>query len=232
MVIRSILFYAFLSLWTIFMGIVCLPYLFVSNYYIRQPINFWILGIFKLLEIFCNITHEIRGRENIPSDSVLIASKHQSAFETFALFFYLNKSIFIHKTQLYFIPIFGQYLKKTNMISINRSEGAASMRKILREAKSRMAAGCSIIIFPEGTRKIPGDKPDYKTGFIGIYNETESEILPIAVNSGHYWPKHTFIKTPGKIIIKILKPIPAKLKKDEVLEKIESAIEEETNKII
>jgi len=214
------------------MGIICLPYLFVSNSHIRQPINFWILGIFKLLENICNITHEIRGRENIPNYSVLITSKHQSAFETFALFFYLNNSIFIHKTQLFFIPIFGQYLKKTNMISINRSEGAASMRKILREAKSRMAAGCSIIIFPEGTRKIPGDIPDYKTGFIGIYNETESEILPIAVNSGLYWPKHTFIKTPGKIIIKILKPIPAKLKKDEVLEKIELVIEEATTKII
>ena len=190
------------------------------------------MGIFKLLQITCNITHEIRGRENIPNYSVLIASKHQSAFETFALFFYLKKSIFIHKTQLFFIPIFGQYLKKTNMISINRSEGTAAMRKMLREAKSKMDGGYSIIIFPEGTRKIPGDKPDYKTGFIGIYNETESEILPIAVNSGNNWPKHTFIKTPGKIIIKILKPIPAKLKKDEVLEKIESVIEEETNKII
>ena len=232
MAIRSIFFYAFLSLWTIFMGIICVPYLFFSNEYIRKPINLWILGIFKLLEIICNITHEIIGRENIPDYSILIASKHQSAFETFALFFYLKKSIFIHKTQLFFIPIFGQYLKKTNMISINRSEGAAAMRKILREAKSKMAAGCSIVIFPEGTRKVPGEKPDYKTGFIGIYNETESEILPIAVNSGLYWPKHTFIKTPGKIIIKILKPIPAKLKKNVVLEKIESAIEEGTNKII
>jgi len=213
------------------MGIICLPYLFFSNSHIRKPINFWILGIFTLLESICNITHEIRGKENIPNNSVLIVSKHQSAFETFALFFYLNNSIFIHKTQLFFIPIFGQYLKKTNMISINRSEGTTAMRKMLREAKSKMAAGYSIIIFPEGTRKIPGDKPNYKTGFIGIYNEIESEILPIAVNSGHYWPKHTFVKTPGTIIIEILKPIPAKLKRDEVLEKIELVIEEATTKI-
>jgi 1-acyl-sn-glycerol-3-phosphate acyltransferase len=170
--------------------------------------------------------------ENIPEYSILVASKHQSAFETFALFFYINKSIFIHKKQLFFIPIFGQYLKKTNMISINRSKGTASMRKMIKKAKSKMSAGYSIIIFPEGTRKIPGDKPDYKTGFIGIYNETESEILPVAVNSGYCWPKHTFVKTPGKIIIKILNPIPAKLKKDEVLKKVESVIEEETNKII
>ena len=87
MIFRSIIFYAFLSVWTIFMGIICLPYLLISQSYIRRPINLWILGIFKLLEIICNITHEIRGRENIPKHSVLIASKHQSAFETFALFF-------------------------------------------------------------------------------------------------------------------------------------------------
>jgi len=214
------------------MGIICLPYLLIPQSYIRKPINVWILGIFKLLEIICKITHEVSGVANIPNHSVLIASKHQSAFETFALFYYVNKSIFIHKKQLFYIPIFGQYLKKTNMISINRSKGTASMRKMLKEAKSKMSAGYSIIIFPEGTRKIPGDKPDYKTGFIGIYNETESKILPVAVNSGNYWPKHSFIKNPGKILIKILKPIPAKLKKDEILKKIESVIEEETNKII
>jgi len=232
MVIRSILFYAFLSVWTIFMGIVSLPYLFISHAYIRKPINLWIFGIFKLLEIICNVTHEIRGKENIPEYSILVASKHQSAFETFALFFYLKKSIFIHKKQLFFIPIFGQYLKKTNMISINRTEGVVAMRKILKEAKSKTSEGYSIIIFPEGTRKKPGQNPDYKTGFIGIYNEIETEILPIAVNSGLYWPKHTFIKKPGKIIIKILKPIPAKLKKEDLLKKIEVVIEEETNKII
>mgnify|MGYP001197683942 CR=1 FL=1 len=232
MILRSIIFYIFLSVWTIFMGIICLPFLFISMIYIHKPINLWILGIFKLLETTCNITHEVKGMENIPEYSILVASKHQSAFETFALFFYINKSIFIHKKQLFFIPIFGQYLKKTNMISINRSEGIASMRKMIKKAKSKMSAGYSIIIFPEGTRKIPGDKPDYKTGFIGIYNETESEILPVAVNSGCCWPKHTFVKTPGKIIIKILNPIPANLKKDEILKKVESVIEEETNKII
>ncbi len=118
------------------------------------------------------------------------------------------------------------------MISIDRSDGISAIRKMLKQANSKISEGYSIIVFPEGTRKKPGDKPDYKTGFIGIYNETESEILPVAVNSGRYWPKHTFIKNPGKIIIKILKPIPAKLKKDEVLKKIESVIEEETNKII
>ena len=197
MMFRSIIFYAILSLWTVFMGIICLPYLLIPQSYIRKPINLWILGIFKLLEMICNITHEVQGKENIPNDSVLIASKHQSAFETFALFFYINKSIFIHKKQLFFIPIFGQYLKKTNMISINRLEGTASMRKMLKEAKSKMSAGYSIIIFPEGTRKIPGDKADYKTGIAGIYKESEVDVLPVAVNS-----EPESISSPFSIMLK------------------------------
>ena len=118
------------------------------------------------------------------------------------------------------------------MISINRNEGAKAIRKMLNEVRQNILNGYSIIIFPEGTRKKPEDPPDYKTGIAGIYKESEAEVLPVAVNSGNYWPKHTFIKKPGKIIIKFLKPIPSKLEKSEFLIKIESVIEIETNKII
>ena len=232
MVIRSILFYVLLTLWTIFMGTICLPYLFVSYHYLRKPVNIWIKGIFKLLEIICNITFEIRGKENIPNYAVLVASKHQSTFETFALFLYLNKSIFIHKKQLFYIPIFGQYLMKAKMISIDRSKGSIAIRKMLNQAKLKISQGHSIIIFPEGTRKKPGENPDYKTGIAGIYKELKTEVLPVAVNSGHFWPKHIIIKKPGKIIIKFLKLIPSQLEKSEFLQKVESVIEEETNKII
>ena len=118
------------------------------------------------------------------------------------------------------------------MISIDRSEGPKAMRQMLNEVKRKIVNGNSIIIFPEGTRKKPGEHPDYKTGIAGIYKESEVEVLPVAVNSGHYWPKHTFVKRPGKIIIKFLKPIPAQLEKSEFLKKIELVIEQETNKII
>ena len=232
MVIRSILFYVLLALWTIFMGIICFPYLLVSYQYLRKPVNIWIKGIFKLLQTICNITYEIRGRENIPSYAVIVASKHQSAFETFALFYHINNSIFIHKRQLFLIPIFGQYLKKINMISINRSEGTIAMRKILKQTKQKIQQGKSIIIFPEGTRKKPGENPDYKTGIAGIYKNLETEVLPVAVNSGQFWPKNIIIKKSGKIIIKFLKLIPSQLEKSEFLKTIESVIEEETNKII
>ena len=232
MIFRSIFFYLLLGVWTIFMGILCLPYLILPHYYLNKPVKIWISGIFILLKYICNITHEIQGIDNIPSEAVLVASKHQSAFETFALFYYLPKAIFIHKKQLFYIPIFGQYLKKINMISINRKGGTKTMRQMLKDTRKKSLKGFSIIIFPEGTRKKPGEAPDYKSGFVGIYNEMKTKILPVAVNSGNFWPKQIFLKKSGKIIIKFLPTIESQLPKNQVLEKIQNQIEENTKKII
>tara|TARA_B110000438_G_C15793114_1_gene641635 strand:+ start:1368 stop:2012 length:645 start_codon:yes stop_codon:yes gene_type:complete len=213
------------------MGFLCIPLLFFPSHHLKQPIKIWILGIFYFLKYICNINHEIQGKENIPSNPVLVASKHQSAFETFALFYYLPQAIFIHKKQLFYIPVFGQYLKKTNMISIDRKGGASTIRLMLKQTKQKALNGFSIIIFPEGTRKKPGDNPDYKSGFIGIYNEMKTEILPVALNSGKCWPKHTFVKKPGNIIIKILPTIEANLERKNVLNQVETIIEEASKKI-
>ena len=232
MFFRSIIFYLLLYMWTLSLGVLALPYLLIPSSYVRSLANLWIGGILGLLKLTCGITYEIQNIENIPDRAVIVASKHQSAFETLLLFRLVKKSIFIHKRELYLIPIFGLYLKKSNMIAINRNEGAKAIRKMLNEVKQSILNGYSIIIFPEGTRKKPGDPPDYKTGIAGIYKESEAEVLPVVVNSGNYWPKHTFIKKSGKIIIKFLKPIPSKLEKSEFLKKIESVIEDETNKII
>tara|TARA_B100000686_G_C16375442_1_gene754709 strand:- start:30 stop:674 length:645 start_codon:yes stop_codon:yes gene_type:complete len=214
------------------MGIFFIPYLFFSSSKIRNVANLWINGIFVLLKLICSISYEIIGENNIPKKPVIVASKHQSTFETFLLFKIINKSIFIHKKELFFIPIFGLYLKKCNMIAINRNEGPKAMRKILNKVKEKINNGHSIIIFPEGTRKKPGELPSYKTGIAGIYKEAEISVLPVVVNSGLYWPKHTFIKKSGKIIIKFLEPISPNLEKNNFLKIIESTIEKETNKII
>ena len=231
MIVRTLFFYIFLTLWTIFMGVFCIPLLIIPNNYLKKPTLIWIKGIFIFLEYICKITHEIQGKENIPSYSVLVASKHQSAFETFALFFYLPDSIFIHKKQLFFIPIFGQYLKKIDMISIDRKTGPSAMRHMLKKSKKKINSGSSIIIFPEGTRKKPGEKPDYKSGFVGLYKELNVKILPVALNSGNFWPKDNFIKKPGHIIIKILPLIESNLDRKKILSEVEFKIEEATNQI-
>ena len=232
LILKSIIFYILLTIWTVSMGIICLPFLILPSNLLKYPIKIWIKVIFIFLDIICNIKHKIDGIENIPNESILVASKHQSTFETFALFYYLNDCFFVHKRELFYIPIFGQYLFKSNMVPIDRGGGTKSMRKMLHKVQSKLSSGSSIIIFPEGTRKLPGSKPDYKTGFIGIYQHTKRKILPVAVNSGLCWPKHTWILKSGLITIKFLPLINKGLDKKVILYEVQNRIETASNLLL
>ena len=124
---------------------------------------------------------------------------------------------------------FQKLMTSTGQIETFRESGGV---EALASAVDVLLSGNVMGIFPEGTRTRPGQKPIYKSGFLGIYTESNCSIIPVALNSGHFWPKHSFIKQPGKIIIKILNPIPPKLEKTDVLKKIELVIEDETNKLL
>ena len=214
------------------MGILSLPFMFLPSKYIRFPAKTWIKGIFILLEYICGVTHEFRGHKNLTNEPLIIVSKHQSAFETFALYFYLESSFFIHKKQLFYIPIFGQYLLKSNMVSIDRAGQAKAIRKMISDVKKKLDHGSTIIIFPEGTRKRPWEKTNYKTGFVGIYNTTKRKLQPVALNSGLFWQKGMKIIKKGHIVIEFLPQIETGLSKKEVLEKVEYSIESATNKLM
>ena len=232
MLLLTIIFYGALASWTILMGFLSLPFLLLPSTYIALPAKIWIKGIFISLRYICGVTHEIRGIANLSDEPVIIVSKHQSAFETFALYYYLKKSFFIHKKQLFYIPIFGQYLMKHNMVSIDRAGQASAMRKMITDVKKKLDSGSTIIIFPEGTRKKPGAKADYKTGFIGIYNASKRKLQPVALNSGLFWQKGFKIIKRGHIIIEFLPQIDIGLDKKEVLNKVESSVESATNKLL
>ena len=232
LILKSIIFYISLIIWTLFMGIICIPFLMLPNKLLKYPTKVWIKIILIFLEKICNIKHNIEGIENIPNEAVLILSKHQSAFETLALYYYLKNCFFVHKKELFLIPVFGQYLYKSNMVSIDRDGGTKTMRKMLNDVKLKLKSGSSIIIFPEGTRKVPGSKPEYKTGFIGIYNHTKKKILPIALNSGLCWPKNSWILKNGVITIQILPTIDKNYDKKMVLSKVQESIENASNKLL
>ena len=232
MLLLTIIFYGALALWTILMGFLSLPFLFLPSKSIALPAKIWIRGIFIFLKYICGVTHEMRGLAHLSDEPVIIVSKHQSAFETFALYYYLKKSFFIHKKQLFYIPIFGQYLMKHNMVSINRAGHASTMRKMIADVKKKLDSGSTIIIFPEGTRTKPGAKADYKTGFIGIYNTSKRKLQLVALNSGLFWQKGLKVIKRGHIIIEFLPQIDIGLDKKEVLNKVENTIESATNKLL
>ena len=173
------------------------------------------------LRMCCNIKVEVRNNPHY-DNGYLYASKHQSIFETiyFNSLFY-NPS-YILKKELLSIPLFGMYLKKLHMIAIDRSQGIKSIKHVNAETK-RLSEFRPVIIFPEGTRTEFGNQPDLKPGIYSIYKNSNKPVVPIAINSGKFWPKNNKMKS-GKIIIEFKDPIQPGLSKEDFLKKLKSDI--------
>jgi 1-acyl-sn-glycerol-3-phosphate acyltransferase len=178
-----------------------------------------------LLERICGLRLEYRGLENIPPGGVVIASKHQSFLETFALLRYAPDFAIILKRQLTFVPFFGLYLVVSEQIAIDRSRGPQALQRIVAAAKPVLAAGRQIMIYPEGTRRPPGAPPKYKHGVAAIYAETGAPCLPVAVNTGLFWRRRTFLRRPGVAVIEYLPPIGPGLGRAAFAKELQSAIE-------
>ncbi|MGD9637437.1 MAG: lysophospholipid acyltransferase family protein [Alphaproteobacteria bacterium] len=186
--------------------------------------------------LFCmrkvaGIDLEIRGVENIPQTGAIIASKHQSAMETFFFHTILKRCVYVLKRELLMVPLFGWSLAKSGCIGIDRKAGGKAMKKMLNGCKKALGKNNQVIIFPEGTRRMPDASPDYQPGIALIYSACNVPVVPVALNSGLFWPKRSFIKKKGKIIIEFLKPIDVGMDKRNFMKKLEEEIETNSNKL-
>jgi 1-acyl-sn-glycerol-3-phosphate acyltransferase len=224
----NVLFYAVLVFW----AIVALPTFLMPPRAMLTIAGWWANSTLFLMRVICNIKVEFRGVEKIPKGPLVIASKHQSFWETFTLLGFFDRPIFILKRQLIYIPVFGQFLTKTGMIAIDRSAGVKALLDMTRRARDAVRSGCQLVIFPEGTRRAPGARPDYKTGFAQIYSACGVQCLPVALNSGLFWPRRTFMRYPGTLVVEFLDPLPPGLPKDEYITRVRNAIEEATGRIV
>jgi 1-acyl-sn-glycerol-3-phosphate acyltransferase len=185
----------------------------------------WARASLFWLRLICGIRMEVRGRENLPKGAILLAGKHQSTWETFALIPLLDDPAMVLKRELTFIPLFGWFALKFRMIGVDRGAGATALKKLIARARGAADMGRQIVIFPEGTRRAPGAPPDYKPGAAALYGALNVPCVPFALNSGHYWPRRTFTKTPGTIVVEFLPAIPPGLARRDFSAKLESAIE-------
>jgi 1-acyl-sn-glycerol-3-phosphate acyltransferase len=192
--------------------------------------RWWARTNIVLMRLICNIKVEFRGVEKIPAGPLIVASKHQSMWETISLLRFFEAPFFVVKRELKFIPLFGLYLIKTGMVAIDRSTGRRALLEVMRRAAEEVKHGRQFVIFPEGTRTAPGAPPQYKSGIGLIYTECGVPCLPVALNSGLFWPRRTFMRYPGTLVVEFLDPIPPGLKRDEFLTRVESTIEEATNR--
>ncbi|MDC3090762.1 1-acyl-sn-glycerol-3-phosphate acyltransferase [Rickettsiales bacterium] len=169
----------------------------------------------KLTRWILLIDYEIEGKENIPDKPFIIASNHQSAWETFFFPIIFTRSVFILKKSLKKIPIFRSYFKKLGFIYVDKNNSFSSIKFLLKSASERINQGVySIIIFPEGTRVRPGEEKELSSGISAIYSSLSIPVLPIKLDSGKFWLNKKFIKKRGKISVKIKEPIMPGLDKE------------------
>ena len=223
--LRSILFNLLFGLWSAGMHILCLPLLFASRQAVQKAGGIWIDGTLWLLKHVVGIDYRVTGTEHLPSTPAIYASKHQSAWETLFLSRYLNFPAFVLKKELLSIPLFGWFLKKAGNIAVDRKAGASALRGMARQASETLGSGRSILIFPEGTRVIPGQTKPYQPGVAALYTQQQVPVVPIALNSGLFWGRQAFIKKPGTIVVQILPPIPPGLDRKAFMAQLEQAIE-------
>jgi 1-acyl-sn-glycerol-3-phosphate acyltransferase len=230
--LRSLVFNALFYAVLIVCAIIALPTFLMPPRAMLTVARWWAGATLFLMRVICNIKVEFRGANTIPKGPLVIVSKHQSFWETFALMSFFDRPIFILKRQLMHIPVFGQFLIKTGMISIDRGAGVKALLDMTRRARAAVRGGCQLVIFPEGTRRAPGAPPDYKTGFAQIYSTCGVQCLPIALNSGLFWPRRTFMRYPGTLVVEFLDPLPPGLPKDEFIARVKAAIEDATGRIV
>ena len=209
------------------------------SFILPRSIIFWLIRFQSIhtlinLKYLVNLKVEFRGTENIPKfRKYLIASKHQSLAEGVLLNYAIEKPSIVAKRELLYIPIVGLCFKKANFIYVNRTKGETPIETLVRTSKQSMEKDPRpLLIFPEGTRTPIGEKKPYKYGITALYKGLNVPCLPVAVNTGYFWPRRKFLRYPGKMIIEFLKPIEPGLEAEDFSKILEQTIEKRSHELL
>jgi 1-acyl-sn-glycerol-3-phosphate acyltransferase len=208
------------------------PLLLGPRIWAIRALQLWARSSLWWLRVLCNIKMEVRGRAHIPVGAALVAGKHHSLWETFAILPLLDDPCMVLKRELILIPLFGWFGLKFRMIAVERSAGSAALRNLVKRGKEEVARGRQIVIMPEGTRKAPDDASDYKPGAAALYGQLGVPCVPFGLNAGLFWPRRKFLRNPGTIVLEFLPAIPAGLKRGEFQSRLELAIETSTRALV
>jgi 1-acyl-sn-glycerol-3-phosphate acyltransferase len=227
--LRSVLFSLYLLCYTV-------PYAIFSalTFPLKREIRYtliatyWARGVMWGARTICGIRYRIEGWENIPHHGVIFLPKHQSRWETILLPSLIPLLCFVYKRELHWIPFFGWGIALCGMIPIDRASGKESLMQVVEEGGKRLREGWNVVLFPEGTRVLPGHKRRYKIGGAHLAVSTGTHVAPIAHNAGDFWPRDRFIKHPGEITV-IFGPLiaPDGMTPDQLNERVENWIETE-----
>jgi 1-acyl-sn-glycerol-3-phosphate acyltransferase len=215
--------YASLIVWMI----AALPTLVLPRGVLMAVVRAWGRYFIALCRIVGGMDVDFRGRDRIPEGPLLVASKHQSLWETFALLAIFRDPCFVLKRELTYIPIFGWYAIKARQLPLDRRGGAAVLKALNARAREevRRDGGRQLLFFPEGTRRPPGAEPAYRFGIAHVYEAVDVPCLPVALNAGLFWPRRSVNHRQGTILVEFMEPIPPGLPRDVFFARLQEEIE-------
>jgi 1-acyl-sn-glycerol-3-phosphate acyltransferase len=230
--LRSLVFNIALYGWTTFLCFALIFTLVLPPRSISAVVRLWLSHLNWIERHIGGIRTHIVGRDHVPKGACIIASKHQSAWETFKLHLLFHDPAIVLKEELLNIPIWGWYVRRAGMIPIDRAGGGTALTRMMRAAHKTVDAGRKIVIFPQGTRVAPGAQRAYKNGVAALYEELKVPVVPMALNSGLLWPKNSFIKKPGVITVEFLPPIQPGLSRTELMTRLKDQLEAATDRLL
>lgn len=231
-VLRSLLFQIFFWTWSVLINLAYIPALLMPRRVTIRGMEIWARVSFWGLKYIAGMDYEVRGRENIPQGAAIYAAKHLSMWETVATHLLFPDPAIIMKRQLLAVPGYGWYARSAKMIVIDREAGAKTIRSMVADAKAAIADKRQIVIFPEGTRRPLDASADYKPGIAALYGALDVPCVPIAHNSGLFWPRRGFLRKPGRVIVEVLPAIPPGLKRQAFMAELEGRIEQATARLL
>ncbi|MDC7683134.1 lysophospholipid acyltransferase family protein [Asticcacaulis sp. BYS171W] len=230
--IRSLVYVVWLYGAVVVVGLLGMPFMLVSRPWGMTVIRIWAKTALWGLRVICGVKVEFRGLEHRPTGAALIAGKHLSMLDTIAPFVVLDKTCFILKKELTYLPFFGWYIWRTKMIPIQRKDAAKALKAMVADTRDRLEDGRQIVIFPEGTRSDVGEDAAYKPGVAALYRDVDYPCHLMATNSGQFWPAHGITRKPGTVVFEFLPPVPAGLKRGEFMSEIKTQLETASNALI
>ena len=203
----------------------------------RTPVSwamakYWCRSNLVLLRVLAGVRTQMTGQENIPEGGCIIASKHQSDWDVFAIFPHAGRPAYIVKKELMRIPFFGWAARSLDCIEVDRRKGAEAIPLMMAQAHAAVERGCRIVIFPEGTRKAALAPAEYRQGIVRLYTELNVPVVPVALNSGLFWGRNSLTIWPGTARGRFLPPIEAGLSSDVFMARLKAAIETNSNELI
>lgn len=230
-VARSILFNLFLYFWMFVPTFVMIWIVVLPGPQFFACVRWWQSIVIAAERLILGLRYEVVGCEHIPEGPCIIAAKHESAWETLRLMVLFDAPAVVLKQELMQVPIWGWYGRRCGMIPVDRSGKAASLTRMMTAANKAKALGRKIVIFPQGTRIAPGVRAPYKVGTAALYKQLKLPVVPMALNSGLFWPKGGFLKKPGTVTIEFLPPIPANLPRAQFMRDLEQQIETASDRL-